>query len=133
MTTNVAVKTQPQIFLSFALADQELAHLVAAELAGAGLAVVQPHQLGAGGEYTDAIRKALRGSAAVVVVIGDISRRHEVAASVLFEIGAAVGAGKPIYVVVDEPSTKLPFNAPNLKVIPVTRLDEVARALIAQH
>ena len=50
-------------------------------------------------------------------------------ASVLFEIGAAVGAEKPIYVIVDRPSGKLPFGAPGLQVLPLNRLDEIARKL----
>lgn len=129
MTTEVALKTQPQVFLSFALSDRQFASQVADELERAGVAVVRMSDLGPGGEYTAEVRDALRRSAAVVVALTDVSPRHEVPASVLFEIGAAVGAEKPIYVVVDRPSPKLPFGAPGLQILPLNRLDEIARKL----
>ena len=130
MTTQVASKTQPQVFLSFSLSDRGFANKVADELQRAGLSVVRMVDLGAGGEYTEEVRRALRRSAAVVVALSDISPRHEVPASVLFEIGAAVGAEKPIYVIVDRPIAKLPFGAPGLQVLPLNRLDEIAQRLI---
>jgi hypothetical protein len=80
-------------------------------------------------EYDDTVRTALRQSAAVVAVLSGASRRHDMPANVLFEIGAAIGARKPIYVVVDDASAKLPFGAPDLRVLPLNRLDEVAREL----
>jgi hypothetical protein len=129
MSTEVALKTQPQVFLSFSLSDRQFASTVADELQRAGLSVVRMSDLGAGDEYTEEVRGALRRSAAVVVALPEVSSRHDVPASVLFEIGAAVGAEKPIYVIVDRPSTKLPFGAPGLQVLPLSRLDEIARKL----
>jgi len=90
-------------------------------------------EFSAGGEYTAAVRTAVRQSAAMVAILPDVSRRHDIPANVLFEIGAAVGARKPIYVVVGDSSAKLPFGAPDLHVLPITRLDEIARSLIAGY
>src|SRR5437588_7535941 len=108
--TSATVKTQSQIFLSFAQSDRKLAQQVGLALEEAGLKVVRTDELKLGGAYTKVVRDALRRSDAVVVALSSVSPRHEVPASVLFEIGAAVGAAKPIFVVVEEPTTKLPFS-----------------------
>lgn len=84
---------------------------------------------GSATKYTEEIRKALRRSAAVVVALPNVSAKLEIPASVLFEIGAAIGAEKPIYVIVDRGSGKLPFGAPGLQMLPLSRLDEIARKL----
>jgi hypothetical protein len=120
---------QHEVFFSFALSDRKFAGEVADELRRSGLFVVQMSDLGAAGEYNDQVRRALRRSAAVVVPLPNLSARHDVPASVLFEIGAAVGAEKPIYVIVDQPSGKLPFGAPGLQILPLNRLDEIARKI----
>lgn len=130
MTTDVALKTRPQVFLSFSLADREFASEIADELRRSGLTVIGMSDFGSASEYTEEIRNALRSSAAVVVALPIISAKHEIPASVLFEIGAAVGAEKPIYVIVDGPSGKLPFGAPGLQMLPLNRLDEIARTMI---
>ena len=126
-----AAATKPTVFLSYALHDRHAADEVAGALRGAGLSVVQMSELEPGGEYTDTIRQALGRSSAIVVVLPKMSARRELPASVLFEIGAAVGADKPIFVIVDEPTAKLPFNVPHLHILPRARLDEVARQLSA--
>jgi methylmalonyl-CoA mutase cobalamin-binding subunit len=127
--TSASVKTRPQIFLSFAQSDRRLAEQVGSALHDAGLTVVQMDQLLARRAYDDTVRSALRESDAVVVALSSVSRRHEVPASVLFEIGAAVGAAKPIFVIVEEATAKLPFNAPQMEVLPVNRVNEIADRL----
>ncbi|HSU66149.1 MAG TPA: toll/interleukin-1 receptor domain-containing protein [Tepidisphaeraceae bacterium] len=129
MTTRTMVTTRPEVFLSFAMSDREMADEVASDLSRAGLDVVRVDELGTGSEYTDTVRSALRRSAAMVVVLSDASSAHDIPAGILFEIGAAAGAGKPIYVIVQKSTAKLPFSVPNLQVLPITRLDEVARQL----
>jgi nucleoside 2-deoxyribosyltransferase len=129
MTSQVATRIKPQVFLTYALADREFADEVTRELALSGLNCVSMNEFSADGEYTEAIRKAVRQSAAVVAILSGVSRRHDVPANVLFEIGAAIGARKPIYVVVDDPSIRLPFGAPDMHVLPITRIDEIARHL----
>jgi methylmalonyl-CoA mutase cobalamin-binding subunit len=130
MTAPASLGTKPRIFLSFALEDRQLAADVAARLSSAGLDVFTTGDVESGEEYTNATRRAMTRSAAVVAVLAGVSRKREIPASILFEIGAGVGAGKPIFVVVDDPSAKLPFNVPNLQVLPTSRLDEIARRLL---
>jgi hypothetical protein len=127
--TSVNIRTRPQIFLSFALSDRELAEKVDLALREAGVKVVRMDKLGGHVGYTDVVRNALHKSDAVVVALSNISRRHDVPASVLFEIGAAVGAEKRIFVVVEEPTTKLPFTAPHLEILPANRVSEIAEKL----
>jgi hypothetical protein len=132
MTATASLRTKPGIFLSFALEDQSLAADVAARLSAAGLDVFSTQDVESGDEYTDATRQAVNRSAAVVAVLSRPSGRSEVPASILFEIGAGVGARKPIFVVVDDATAKLPFGVPNLHVLPTSRLDEIARRVIAE-
>jgi hypothetical protein len=123
------LKTQRQVFVSFAPPDRMLAEKVVTELEGSGLKVVRIDKLQPRGEYSDSIRSALHSSDAVVTVLAKVSDRDQLPASVLFEIGAAVGAGKRIFVVVDEMAGRLPFNASNLVVLPMNRIGEIATIL----
>jgi hypothetical protein len=61
--------------------------------------------------------------------VSQLGGGEEISASVLFEIGAAAGANKPIFVIVSKANVKLPFNVPNLRVLPMQRLEEVVRSL----
>jgi hypothetical protein len=101
MKNRKTIKMTP-VFLSFAARDQELAGEVAELLRHARLDVVRVDELSPSGEYTDEVRRALGTSAAVVVVLARTARRRDVPAGVVFEIGAAVGAGKRIFVVTDD-------------------------------
>jgi hypothetical protein len=131
MKNRKTIKVTSTVFLSFAARDQEMAREVAELLTRAALDVVRVDELSLSGEYTDEVRRALGASAAVVVVLARIARRHDLPAGVLFEIGAAVGAGKRIFVVADDLTDGLPFGAPRLQVLPIGRVDEIARLLNA--
>src|SRR5687767_15451286 len=96
MTAAQLVRTKPRVFLSFALEDRLMAAEVARVLSSSGIRVVSMGDAETGNEYTDSVRRALGSSAAVVAVLSGISKRRDIPASILFEIGAAVGAGKPI-------------------------------------
>lgn len=126
---STTVKTQPQIFLSFARADHELAERIGTIFQKAGIKVYRMDQMGIRGEYSEAVRKALLRSDAVVVALSSIPRQQDFPASVLFEIGAAMGAEKDIYVVVEEPTAKLPFSVRHLEILPVSRVNEIADKL----
>jgi hypothetical protein len=121
--------TPPKVFLSFAWSDKELAADLSDSLERAGLHVTRVDEVAPRGQYSDRLRDAVRESAAVVVFLSDVVRRRDIPASVLFEIGAAVGANKPIYVVVERMTEKLPFNAPDLHVLPLNRAQEIAQHL----
>src|SRR5438552_17659079 len=99
---------QFSVFLSFPVADRAFAEQVASALRDSGLEVVSTHDVEPGGDYTNDVRRALAGSKAVVVALTNISKRQEIPASVLFEVGAAVGADKPIFIVLDQASASLP-------------------------
>jgi hypothetical protein len=129
--TIAPLKSKKQVFLSYSSADQELANEVAAELTGAGIDVVAQSDLPADETPYQWLRKALPKSNAMVVVLSRLAQGREIPASVLFEIGAAVGADKPIYLIVDDPSAKLPFHVRNLRVLPLNRVEEIARAVVS--
>jgi nucleoside 2-deoxyribosyltransferase len=127
----ISTKTNasPQVFLSFASTDRPLADRVDAALTKAGLTVVRMDGLGSKGEYTDVVRSALNESDAVVVALSGAGRRQDIPASVIFEIGAAMGAEKHIYVVVEESTNKLPFSVRHLEMLPFNRVNEIADKL----
>ena len=124
-------KSQPQVFLTFASVDRVLADEVGAVLRSEGLSVIRVQdvrrQPAADSDFR--MREVLKNCAAVVVVLSDVSNRRGLPASVLFEIGAATGAGKPIFVVLDQSSHPLPFGVPGMQIIPTNRVDEIARQL----
>jgi TIR domain len=122
------VKIQRQIFLSFAPSDRRLAGQVADDLRRTGLTVVSMEDLGPG-EYSDAVRRALTESDAVVTVLSGVSDRIGLPASVVFEIGAAVAAGKRIFLVTGMATFRLPFVASQLEILPINRIEEIASKL----
>lgn len=124
-STMVATPPRMKIFLSSASADRELAASVAAVLSRNGVDVWEVSDVAPGGDYSDRVRQALHRSSAAVIAITGNSNRRDLPAATLFEIGAASGAGKPVFVVVDGPGSKLPFNVPGLHVIPVNRVGEI--------
>lgn len=130
MNHKTPVITRPSVFLSYTPSDRDLASGVSTALRRAGIAVTSVDELEPGGEYSEHVRQALHLSDAVVVVLSTVGRRREIPAGVLFEIGAAAGANKPIYVVVDEAATKLPFNISHLEVLPASRVGEIAQHLM---
>lgn len=128
MTTTATAK-HPQIFLSFAAGDHAFAESVATELRSGGADVLSMNDVAAAGDYSEGVRRALQRSGAVVVALNEVSDRRDIPASILFEIGMAVGAGKPIFVILSNPSSILPFNAPHLQVFPPNRLQEIPRLI----
>jgi hypothetical protein len=129
MKSNGAVKAQPKVFLTFAAADRVFAGDVADSLRLLGAKVSSFASVASGDTYTDAIRRAIQRSNAVVIPLGQVSRRGELPANVLFEIGAAIGAGREIYVVSRDVAARLPFEVPRLHVLPLSRIDEIIREL----
>jgi hypothetical protein len=128
MTPTVA---RPTVFLSSAAADADFAREVAEELTRAGAEIWEIGDVAASGKYTHEVRRALDRSGAVVVALARSADRREIPASVLFEIGAASGAQKPVFVVVDSPISRLPFSVPGMQVIPFNRVGEVPQLIRA--
>jgi hypothetical protein len=101
---------------------------VATELRDTGLTVVSMGDFGTR-EYSDTVRKALRRSDAVVTVFSGASEARGLPASVIFEIEAAVAAGKPIFLITGLATFKLPFAAPRLGILPLNRINEIVSIL----
>jgi hypothetical protein len=118
--TASAPKKKPAAFLISNLADSEFAGRITDTLVRSGLTVSWNQ-----GRNVD-LRKELRECAVTVVVLSGSTLRQPLTASVLFEVGAAMGAGKPIYAVVDDLTARLPFGVPNLQVLPANRAEEIA-------
>lgn len=117
-----------QVFFTYGQADRSFASRVAAALEGAGLKVVAASTVTASGVYDEHVRDAIKSSQAAVVAFSGRSGT-EFPSSVLFEIGAAMGAYKPVFVIVEDLSRKLGFSVPDMHVLPISRLDEISQAL----
>lgn len=132
MAKSVAPKRQ--VFVIYALADRLLADRIIASLSGAGLTVAGFRHTAPtddhGGAYDDRARRAIQSSDAVVVVLSRATAGAPLPASVLFEMGAALGAGKATYVVTEDATVTLPFLISRLRVLPANRIDEVSQAVL---
>ncbi len=133
MSNRTNVSAKPGVFLSFSASDEDFAKQVSHALSDAGLLVMGVRELDPKGDYNDSVRRWIKSSAGMVVAISDrsLSSKFGLPANVVFEIGAATGAGKPIFVVTTLSAPKFPFRVPKLAVIPITRVDEVVHALRA--
>lgn len=129
MTSAIAAK--PKVFFSYPQVDRELARRVASVLEASGLEVFDAPSPRGGVDPGEQIRLAMEESSAAVVVLSQADQGQCIPASVLFEIGAAMGAGKPIYVLVTEPSQRLSFNVPGMVVLPSNHAEEIACRLRA--
>ena len=117
MQTHSARKT---CFISLA-AGTDLSPLIAA-LEGHGFAVVVPTQLGAGQRWLDALTESLKTVDLVVSVFGS----REAIANPVFEIGYALGIGKPVLVIVSPTAEDLPFAFSSLLVVRAEPTDREA-------
>jgi hypothetical protein len=121
-------KTEPiyDVFLSYGPQDAKSAVEVGRILQSFDLAVFNARAISRGKRMEEAIWDAMAESQALVVVVS----QSEPSASTLFELGAAQGWNKPIFIVVADPaSTRLPSFLHDLPVYPFSRLEEVARAI----
>lgn len=125
MFVPTTTQTRPQIFLSFGAGDSLLAAEVARTFGGAGIKVWGDPASGSSHITETRLRRELNASSAIVVVLGTIPTKRHLPSSVLFEIGAATGARKPIFTLVEDVSSPFPFRVPDMKVLPISRIDEV--------
>jgi Holliday junction resolvase len=107
-------------FISSA-AGTDLSLLIAA-LEGHGFAVVVPTQLGAGQRWLDALTESLKTVDLVVGVFGS----REAIANPVFEIGYALGIGKPVLAIVSPMAEDLPFAISSLPVVRAEPTDREA-------
>lgn len=114
------------IFLSHVQQDRGVAEVVLRALTDAGFSVFRVNDLSTGQPFSPALRGALVGSQAVVVVLTPQSIHS---ANVGLEIGAAMAWGKPIYALLDRvPADGLPL-AVATRTFSIGELDKLVRAL----
>lgn len=122
----------PTVFLSYDAAGREDARYVADFLGRAGVRVLDSRDVPAVANSTsgDATRAAVRASDAFVMILSS----ERPSAYLLFEMGLAFGANKPIEFVladgvhrVDVPATFAKY-----RVVPRERVDEIALDLVGR-
>jgi hypothetical protein len=114
------------VFLSYSPQDATFAADTARILQSFDLVVFDKKALPANGRLEDAVWEAMAESLALVAVISTGGP----SATTLFELGAAGGWNKPVYVVVADPvSTHLPEFLHRFPVYPPSRIEDVARAI----
>ena len=115
------------VFISHAASDKPVATEIAESLDAAGLNPFYEGSLQPGMDVGEAIWHALAESRALIAVISsDVTPQ----AMALVEIGAAVAWNKPVFVLINGPSsTKLPTALESYPVYPISRLEEVIRAI----
>ena len=121
-----ATKTY-DVFISHAASDRHLVAEIAGSLESVGLEAFHGGTVERGADVGDAIWQALAESRAVIAIISpDVSPQ----AMGMVEIGAAAAWNKPVFLIINGPSsTKLPPALSNYPVYPVGRLGEVIQQI----
>jgi hypothetical protein len=115
------------VFISHAASDTHLAVEIAESLESAGLETFHGGSIEPGGDVSDAIWQALAESRALIAVI---SPEVPPQAMGMVEIGAAAAWNKPVFLLINGPSTtKLPPALSGYPVYPLSRLEDVIRAI----
>ena len=115
-------RERPQAFLSLPWkgpASPELAAQIAAALEQHGFEAVLPEGLAPTGPSPDRIQGAIRNSQ---VVVADVTGKNP---NVLFEVGVALGLGKPVLLLSQQPLEDVPFDLRALQIA-VYRPDDLA-------
>lgn len=115
------------IFISHAVSDRAVARKIAESLEAAGLATFHADALEPGQDLMKSIWNALAESHAVIILV---SPESLASAWAMVEIGAAAAWNKPIFVLLNGPSSgALPPPLNSYRVYPLNRLDEVILAI----
>jgi hypothetical protein len=119
-------KSLCDVFISYGPLDARLAADVARILQSFDLAVFDAKAIPQDKHLEKAVWEAMAESQAFVATVSEAAP----SASTLFELGAAQGWNKPVYVIVADPAlARLPDFLRRLPVFPFSRLDEVASAI----
>ena len=123
-----ATKTY-DVFISHAASDRHLVAEIAGTLESVGLEAFHGGTVERGADVADAIWQALAECRAVIAII---SPNASPQAMGMVEIGAAAAWNKPVFLIINGPSsTKLPAALSNYPVYPVGRLGEVIQQICA--
>ena len=126
----VATQTRPAVFLTAAATDGQLVKRVASVLDASGIEVIGWGTVPVGSIVGTYLRDFIRRSSAVVVVMSRATTASTIPSSIMFEIGAATGAHKPVYVILEDSSVRLGFSVPDMHILPLSRAEEVALAVL---
>ncbi|MCI0683170.1 MAG: toll/interleukin-1 receptor domain-containing protein [Gemmataceae bacterium] len=111
------------VFISHAVSDRALASKIAETLEAAGLATFHADAVEPGQDWMKSIWNALAESRAVIVLV---SPETPASAWAMVEIGAAAAWNKPVFVLLNGPSSgTLPPPLNTYPVYPLNRLEEV--------
>ena len=118
-------KPTSDVFLSYSAADAKFAGEIARILQLFDLSVFDKNALPTGERLEQAVWDAMAESQALVMVVSTAPP----SASTIFEIGAAQGWNKPVYVVATDPALMhLPSFLHGVPVYPFSRIEDLARA-----
>jgi TIR domain len=125
---NIMEKTKAvsDVFLSYSAADAKFAGDIARILQLFELSVFDKNAMAPGKGFEEAVWEAMAESQALVMVVSTAP----LSASTLFELGAAQGWNKPVYVVATDPaSMHLPSFLRGMPVYPFSRIEDLAREI----
>jgi hypothetical protein len=125
----VATRSRPKVFVTSSALDHGLAEQVASVLDASGVEVVRIADRNSLSRGEGQLRDAIRRSAAVVAVVSRSTTSTQIPASVFVEIGAATGAGKPVFIVLEDPTYRVNFSVPDMHILPISRVDEIGQSL----
>ena len=121
------ISTTYDVFISHSASDNDVAAEVAENLESAGLATFHGSRVLAGADASEAIWQALAESRAVIAIISPDTATHSMG---LIEIGASAAWNKPVFVLINGPSSmKLPVALDAYPVYPLSRLEDVIRSI----
>lgn len=115
------------VFISHAASDKQIATEIAESLGSSGLETFHEGSIRPGGDVADTIWQALAESRALIAIISpDIPPQ----AMGMIEIGAAAAWNKPVFLLINGPSsTKVPAALSHYPAYPLSRLEDVIRAI----
>ncbi|MBW3599282.1 MAG: toll/interleukin-1 receptor domain-containing protein [Planctomycetes bacterium] len=125
----IAKEKDYDVYISHSPLDADVANTIAVGLREAGLEAYHGGALEPTADLSDAIWQAMAECRAVIVVVSPKSPPH---ARGLVEIGAAAAWNKPIFVIINGPSsTKLPTPLDDYPAFPLSRLADVIKEILA--
>lgn len=124
---NATVTKIFDVFISHASADRQLAAKVAESFESDGLETFYSASIPPGADIEDSIWQALAESRALLVIVSPDLPTHAMG---MIELGGAIAWSKPVYLIINgPPSYKLPPVLSSYPAYPLSRLEDVIRAI----
>ncbi len=123
----ITISKTYDVFISHATSDSHLATEIADSLESVGLETFHAGTVQPGTDVAEEIWQALAESRALIAIISPDTPTHAMG---MVEIGAAAAWNKPVFVLINGPSSmKLPAALSQYLVYPLGRLEEVIQAI----